>query len=91
MVPELACDAHMHIVGPYAKYPLRETRSLNPPEATLADYLGMRRKLGLGRNVIVQASVFAKDDAARAAVVVEPDINEATLARMHARGAPSLS
>ena len=98
-VPELACDAHLHIVGPYANYPLRETRSLNPPEATLEDYLGLRRKLGLGRSVIVQPSVFAKDNectlaasealegTGRAVVVVEPDVGEATLARMHARGA----
>lgn len=95
----LACDAHMHIVGPFARYPLRETRSLNPPEATLDDYRRVRDRLGLGRCVIVQPSVFAKDNActldavealegsARAVVVVDADTDETTLECMHRRGA----
>jgi len=98
-VPAGACDSHMHIVGPYEKYPLRETRSLNPPQATLDDYRLARDQLGLSRNVVVQPSVFAKDNectldavealmgTARAVVVVDPTIAEHELARMHARGA----
>ncbi|MBN3804295.1 amidohydrolase family protein [Paraburkholderia sp. Ac-20336] len=98
-VPPGACDTHMHIVGPFGQYPLRETRSLQPPESTLGDYLGMKRATGIERNVIVQPSFFAKDNActldsaeqmgehARAVVVVEPDVDEDTLAAMHARGA----
>jgi predicted TIM-barrel fold metal-dependent hydrolase len=99
-VPAGACDSHMHIVGPFARYPLRETRSLQPPESTLDDYLAMRKIMGIERNVIVQPSFFAKDNACtldsaermgaqqtRAVVVVEPDVSEDTLAGMHARGA----
>ncbi|ODN62809.1 amidohydrolase [Burkholderia cenocepacia] len=98
-IPAGACDSHMHIVGPFDRYPLRETRSLEPPESTFADYLEMKRATGIERNVIVQPSFFAKDNActldstermgehARAVVVVEPDVDEATLADMHARGA----
>ncbi|MGS0892361.1 amidohydrolase family protein [Burkholderia stagnalis] len=89
----------MHIVGPFDRYPLRETRSLQPPESTLEDYLAMRQIMGIERNVIVQPSFFAKDNACtldsaermgaqtRAVVVVEPDVDEDTLAAMHARGA----
>ena len=98
-VPAGACDAHMHIVGPFGKYPLRETRSLSPPEATLEDYRQVRKTLGLQKNVVVQPSVFAKDNGctldavealggtARAIVVIDPDIAEGELASMHARGA----
>src|SRR5688572_12803546 len=93
------CDAHMHILGHYARYPLRETRSLNPPEAPLEEYLRVRDRLGLGRCVIVQPSVFAMDNActldavealqgsARAVVVVDAATHEAALADMHRRGA----
>lgn len=99
-VPAGACDTHMHIVGPFERYPLRETRSLQPPESTLDDYLAMRKIMGIERNVIVQPSFFAKDNACtlesaermgtqqtRAVVVVEPDVDEDSLARMHASGA----
>jgi predicted TIM-barrel fold metal-dependent hydrolase len=98
-LPPLACDTHMHIVGPFTDYPLRETRSLQPPEATLDDYRGVLRTTGLQRNVIVQPSFFAKDNActldaaqalganARAVVVVDADVAAAQIAQMHACGA----
>lgn len=98
-VPADACDAHMHIVGPFDQYPLRETRSLLPPESTLHDYRQVRQALGIQRSVIVQPSFFAKDNectldavealggTARAVVVIEPDIAEQTLDSMHSRGA----
>jgi predicted TIM-barrel fold metal-dependent hydrolase len=98
-VPFGTCDTHMHIVGPYARFPLVETRSLTPPEATLSDYRETMRRTGITRNVIVQPSFFAKDNTctlesvkalgadARAVVVVDPDVDEATLQYMHACGA----
>lgn len=98
-LPAGACDTHMHVVGPLARYPLRETRSLRPLEATLDDYRTTMRSVGLTRHVIVQPSFFAKDNActlaaaaamgaqARAVVVVDPDIDTATLQAMHASGA----
>lgn len=99
LVPPGACDSHMHILGPYDRYPLRETRSFHPPEAPLDQYQRVRSRLGLSRSVVVQPSVFAKDNectldavqalqgSARAVVVVDPAIGEQELARMHARGA----
>lgn len=98
-VPQGACDTHMHIVGPYSAYPLQETRSLQPPEATLDDYRRVQRITGLSRNVIVQPSFFAKDNRctlestqalganARAVVVIDPDIDDSELAAMHRAGA----
>ena len=98
-LPDRACDTHMHIVGPFDRYPLRETRSLTPPESTLDDYRAVLARTGLQRNVIVQPIFFAKDNActldacvalagdARAVVVVDPDVDEATLMAMHRQGA----
>lgn len=98
-VPAKACDTHMHIVGPFVRWPLRETRSLQPLEATLDDYRTTMAASGIERCVIVQPSFFAKDNActlaatealdgrARAVVVVDPDVDDATLECMHAAGA----
>src|SRR5690606_22998295 len=86
-MPAGACDTHMHIVGPFAEYPLREASMLRPPESPLDDYIAMRKIMGIERNVIVQPSFYAKDNActlaaseylgdqARAIVAVEPDID----------------
>ncbi len=96
--PPGACDSHMHIVGPFNKYPVRESRSLSPREATLDDYILTMNKLGLSRCVIVQPSFFAKDNActldavealgerARGVVVIDSDTDEGVLEHMHIRG-----
>lgn len=98
-VPDGACDCHMHIVGPFAKYPKRELASLDPPESLLEDYLRTSATLGLSRNIVVQPSFFARDNActldaverlgerARGVVVVDADVSAEELKRMHARGA----
>ena len=64
-VPDGACDCHMHIVGPFARYPKRELASLDPPESLLEDYLKVSAKLGLSRTVVVQPSFYARDKPAR--------------------------
>ena len=33
--PALACDSHIHIFGPYARYPLDAARKYTPAEGTL--------------------------------------------------------
>ncbi len=98
-VPAGACDAHMHIAGPLATYPYRETRNLAPPEALWEDYLKTAGTLGTERCVVVQPSFYASDNActlnavaaakgkAVAVVVVDPDVSESTLLDLHQRGA----
>lgn len=93
------CDCHMHVVGPYAAYPLRETRSFTPPESTLDDYRATALTVGIDRMVVVQPSFFGTDNActldsvarmegrARAVVVVDPGIADDALQAMHDRGA----
>ena len=98
-VPADACDTHMHIVGPVAKYPFAAIRSLSPPEASWSDYRRTAAKLGLDRCVIVQPSFYGSDNRctldalkesegrARAVVVVDADVTEGEILKMHALGA----
>lgn len=99
-VPPGACDTHMHIYGPPARYPLAATAAKPPPAgADLAAYRGVMARLGLDRVVVVQPSAYGADnactmdavaalgEAARAVVVVTPDTPEAEIERLHRLGA----
>ena len=46
-LPALTCDAHHHVFGPYARFPMQPERSYTPPEATLDDYRRMCRAVGI--------------------------------------------
>ena len=55
--PPGACDTHLHIYGPFDRYPLSPGRHYTPAlHSTLDDYLKMHRTLGLDRAVIVTGS-----------------------------------
>ena len=71
-LPPLACDAHCHIFGPGAKYPYAADRPYTPPDAPLEDFRALHAKLGVGRAVIVNASVHGTDNrVALDAIAVE--------------------
>ena len=91
-VPPGACDTHMHIYGPVARYPLAATAAKPPPfHADLAAWRKVLARLGLTRTVVVQPSAYGADnactldavaalgEAARAVVVVTPATPEAEL------------
>jgi predicted TIM-barrel fold metal-dependent hydrolase len=61
-LPPLACDAHCHIFGPGSKYPYAPDRPYTPPDAGLDDFRALHAKLGVGRAVIVNASVHGTDN-----------------------------
>src|SRR3979411_1921291 len=61
-LPELACDAHTHIFGPNHKYPYAAGRPYTPPDAPLEALQALQAKLGIGRAVIVNASVHGTDN-----------------------------
>jgi predicted TIM-barrel fold metal-dependent hydrolase len=97
--PPQACDCHFHIFGPYDRFPLDEGRRYTPPAALVADYLAMADTLGIGRMVVVQASVYGtRNDVtldavrqfglqrARAVVVVDDSFGPADLRAMHDQG-----
>ena len=56
--PHLTCDCHFHIFGPYDRYPLDAGRTYTPPAALIPQYLAMADAVGIGRMVVVQASVY---------------------------------
>jgi len=98
MLPPLACDAHCHIFGPGAKYPYAPDRPYTPPDAPLEDFRALHRKLGLGRAVIVNASVHGTDNrvaldaiavsagAYRAVANIDDTITERGLRELHGGG-----
>jgi predicted TIM-barrel fold metal-dependent hydrolase len=98
--PAGSTDCHMHIFGPYDRYPLSPGRGYTPPEASIAAYRDMCATIGVSRTVIVQPSIYGTDNAvtldavaalgadrARAIVVVDDSIDLASLRAMGARGA----
>ncbi len=62
VLPSLACDAHCHIFGPAAQYPYAPDRPYTPPDAGLDDFRALHARLGVGRAVIVNASVHGTDN-----------------------------
>jgi 2-pyrone-4,6-dicarboxylate lactonase len=57
VAPPGACDTHLHVYGPFDRYPLVPERNYDPdPHSTLDDYIKVHRTLGLERAVIVTGS-----------------------------------
>jgi len=94
--PPGACDTHMHVYETRFGTPVRAQFAL--PQAPMADYLAMQRRLGLARVIVVQANAYGDDnrgmleamrtagDAARGVAPVSPDIGEEALLALHAAG-----
>lgn len=60
--PAGAVDTHTHIFGPQARYPYSEKRSYTPPDAGLDDFQAVHRKIGIERAVLVNATVYGRDN-----------------------------
>lgn len=97
-VPDLACDAHMHVFGPLDRYPCVERPHYTLPDGKLAQYLRLMEVLKLKRFVIVQPSFYGTDNRcmidalevagsiARGVAMIEEDADAATLDRFHKAG-----
>src|SRR5882757_3221594 len=91
-------DCHVHIIGPQAKYPMAPNRPYTPPEASVAQLKAMHARLGISRTVLVQPSFYGTDNScmldalkelgnsARGVAVVAPNVSEAVLRDMDAKG-----
>ena len=103
LVPEGACDTHAHVVAEdIEQYPMVDTRSYTPRPATEQDYFKMLKQTGMSRGVLVQISVYGTDnrymlevlsrhpDQLRGIAVVDADISENELERMHQLGVRGL-
>lgn len=91
-LPAGAVDAHFHVVA--ADAPFATPRNYTPPPSTLHDWLTFAAAVGIDRGVIVQPSVYGRDNRVllsalaalphqlRGVVVVDPAVSDADLGRL---------
>lgn len=96
--PPGACDSHIHVFGPFDKFPLNNDRSYTPPECPVEHYRQVMEALGIDRVVIVQGSAHglrldAAIDAvtglgkrARGVAVAPADVTDERLDQLHQAG-----
>jgi len=97
-LPAGTVDAHCHVFGPGATFPFAPERKYTPCDAGKERLFALRDHLGVGRNVVVQATCHGADnramvDAVRAAggrargvATVRPDVADAELRALDAAG-----
>lgn len=64
VLPRSACDTHVHIWGPFDRFPVAKGAPYTPPERTRDDLVALHEKLGVDRAVIVQTTVYKSDNRA---------------------------
>jgi len=98
--PRGATDCHAHLFGPQERYPLLPQTHFVPHECLLEDYVRTLTAIGCQRAVLIQPSVYGNrndliEDALalapegvslRGVAVVDPDIGEHELERLHRLG-----
>jgi 2-pyrone-4,6-dicarboxylate lactonase len=101
-VPTGACDSHVHVFGPDARYPRVDRPHYTLPDGDVSKLRGMTSALKLERFVIVQPSYYGTDNSclldaleaagecARGVAMVEEGISDEALDAMHARGVRAL-
>jgi 2-pyrone-4,6-dicarboxylate lactonase len=97
-LPPGAVDAHCHVFGPGSEFPFAPERKYTPCDAGKDQLFALRDRLGVSRNVIVQATCHGTDNSAmvdavrsaggraRGVATVRPDVSEAELGRLHEAG-----
>jgi len=97
-LPQGAVDAHCHVFGPGAQFPYAPERKYTPCDASKDQLFALRDHLGIGRNVIVQATCHGSDNRAlldalrnsngraRGIATVKRGVTDAELQEMHAAG-----
>ncbi len=63
-LPPGTCDTHVHVWGPFDRFPVAKGAPYTPPERNKADLLALHARLGVERCVIVQTSVYKADNRA---------------------------
>jgi D-galactarolactone isomerase len=95
--PAGTVDTHIHIYD--SRYPLAPTAKFAPPDAAVADYLAMCKRIGIARTVVVQPSAYGTDnrctldaiatmgaDRARGIAVVDENVTDVELDRLNKAG-----
>ncbi len=97
MPPVHACDAHVHVYGDPARYPLAEHRRYTPAFAPREQLEEVHETLGFERCVVVHPGVFKEHDVTldvlranpgryRGVAVLRPTVRDEVLDEMHAAG-----
>jgi predicted TIM-barrel fold metal-dependent hydrolase len=96
--PPESCDCHVHLFGPFARYPLAAGCLYAPGPALAADLFGQLDAAGVARAVLVQPSAYGIDNRCmldalaahprrlRGVAVIDPAIAASELERMAALG-----
>ncbi|MDE2604810.1 MAG: amidohydrolase family protein [Burkholderiales bacterium] len=96
VLPPGACDCHLHVYD--SRHPAVTDAALLPPDASIAQYRQVQRRMGTSRAVIVTPSTYGTDNGAmlaglaelgpmgRGVAVIAADTDHASLQRMHLAG-----
>ncbi len=63
-LPPGSCDTHVHVWGPFDRFPVAQGAPYTPPERTKDDLSALHARLGVERAVIVQTTVYRADNRA---------------------------
>lgn len=97
-LPAGACDAHVHVFGPRARFPFAEGRSFTPSDAPKEKLFALHQMSGIERCVIVHTAahgydlsvtadaIAAKGGAYLGVALVPVTISDAELRRLDAQG-----
>lgn len=97
-LPPLACDSHVHVFGPIARFPYAPNLRTTPVEAPKERLFALHRQMGIERCVIVQSIMHGTDNSAvedaiaagggryLGVALVAPDVADAELERLAAAG-----
>jgi predicted TIM-barrel fold metal-dependent hydrolase len=92
--PPAACDSHIHLFGPAARYPFAPNTPYTSHDALPETFIALQDRLGLSTAVIVSPGAYGRDYSLLADVLarypqrfrgialVRPDITDAELARL---------
>jgi len=63
-LPPGSCDTHVHVWGPFDRFPVAKGAPYTPPERNKDDLRALHARLGVERAVIVQTTVYKSDNRA---------------------------
>jgi predicted TIM-barrel fold metal-dependent hydrolase len=98
-VPKGACDCHVHVFGPFERFPLAVRRSYTPQPALITELLARMDTAGVDRAIIVQPSAYGADNRCtleatrahpqrlRTVAVIDGSESDDVLQSMHESGA----
>jgi predicted TIM-barrel fold metal-dependent hydrolase len=72
-LPPGTCDTHVHIWGPFDRFPVAKGAPYTPPERNKDDLRALHARLGVERAVIVQTTVYKADNRAMLDAIAASD------------------